>query len=100
MKTIVKDLQLKIARIEELLTERKNGAMNERHAAAYCDWSHSAFKAIRLSGCGPIHFHPTRNKVIRYLKSDLDEWLQAARDKSAAQHEARIAAIAKAEGIS
>lgn len=61
-----------------MLDEEKPVFFNTAQAAAYCGMSKGTFDRYRLRGEGP-KYHRIGRKTVRYLKEDLDEWLQKSR---------------------
>lgn len=81
------------AKLEKLSNDnRQSNALTTSQAAEYCGWSSISMRQLRSRGLGPIFFHPF-GRAIRYLKSDLDAWLQEARDEGAVKFEMRQEAI-------
>ncbi|MDB2705294.1 helix-turn-helix domain-containing protein [Pseudomonadota bacterium] len=88
-------LEILEARIEELTGVRKQpqaAAMTTKQAAEYCGWTDNSFRQMRLKGVGPICFKIFGN-AIRYKKSDLDGWIDKARNKGAEEYKQRQEAI-------
>lgn len=54
--------------------------LNTKQAAHYVGLSESLLEKRRCNGDGPIYSQI--GKAVRYLASDLDEWMQASRRRS------------------
>jgi len=61
------------------MDEYKN-ALTEQEAARYVGVSPAVFRLWRAEGTGPTYFR-AGSKLIRYLRRDLDGWIEARLSK-------------------
>ncbi len=63
-----------------MMNEQQN-ALTEREAARYVGVSPAVFRLWRAEGTGPTYFR-AGSKLIRYLRRDLDGWIEARLSKN------------------
>ena len=64
------DRQIPVAQLQYLST---------RQAAKYLGVSRQTLEIGRHKGTGPIYCRPVNSRIVRYLRSDLDAWMQNSR---------------------
>jgi predicted DNA-binding transcriptional regulator AlpA len=62
-----------------MMNDQKN-ALTEQEAARYVGVSPAVFRLWRAGGTGPTYFR-AGSKLIRYLRRDLDGWIEARLSK-------------------
>jgi predicted DNA-binding transcriptional regulator AlpA len=63
------------------MMNQQQNALTEREAARYVGVSPAVFRLWRAEGTGPTYFR-AGSKLIRYLRRDLDGWIEARLSKN------------------
>lgn len=69
------------------MTDRYPNAMTTKQAAEYTGLAKATLETRRCRGGGPpyVKLGGRRGSAIRYLRSDLDQWLEARRFRNTAE---------------
>jgi predicted DNA-binding transcriptional regulator AlpA len=68
------------------MIEIEQSTFNEKRSAAYIGVSSATLRLWRSKGEGPRYFK-AGEKLIRYRKGDLDEWIEARLSASPMEHQ-------------